>query len=180
MRINLKDSALVVVDVQEKFVPHIFEYELVLKNCGILIKGAELLGMPVTLTEQNPQKLGSTVEELKSLLPNTKVIEKIEFSCFGAEEFRNHIKDSGKKTIILCGIESHICVLQTAIDLKSAGYTPVVVWDAISSRFQLNKKLALKRLIQEGVLVTSTESVLFELMETFANPASKDISKLIK
>ncbi len=180
MRILLENTSLLVVDVQEKFVPHIYEYEKTLEKCSTLIQGCQLLDMPIAISEQNPSKLGATVVEIKKVAPHCECLEKIEFSCFDAPNIKKWLSKTHKKNVILCGIESHICVLQTAIDLKANGYTPIVIWDAISSRKLENKELALQRLIQEGVVVSSCESILFELMKTFAHPVSREMSKLIK
>ncbi len=180
MRILLENTSLLVVDVQEKFVPHIYEYETTLEKCKTLIQGCQLLEMPIAISEQNPSKLGATVSEIKEIAPNCEYLEKIEFSCFDAPNIKNWLDKNPQKNIILCGIESHICLLQTSLDLKANGYTPIVIWDAISSRKPENKELALQRLLQEGVIVSSCESILFELMRTFGHPASREISKLIK
>ncbi|MGL4676607.1 MAG: isochorismatase family protein [Brevinema sp.] len=180
MRILLEDTSLLVVDIQEKFVPHIYEYQLMLNNCLILIKSCKLLTIPIAVSEQNSSKLGHTVPEIRSILPEQKHLEKIEFSCYDAPSYQQWLKKHLQKNIILCGIESHICILQTAIDLKNSGYTPIVIWDTISSRKLENKEIALRRLIQENILISSCESILFELMRTFEHPHSREISNLIK
>ena len=180
MRIPIQNTSLLVVDIQEKFVSHIYEYEKLLANCCALIKGCELLNLPIAITEQNSAKLGMTVPPIKELLSDHPYFEKIEFSCFDNIPYKEWLKTKAIKNVIICGIESHICVLQTAIDLKEAGYTPIVIWDAVSSRKLENKTLALERLKQEDVLISSTESILFELIKTFAHPQAKEISKLIK
>ncbi|MGL5955216.1 MAG: isochorismatase family protein [Brevinema sp.] len=180
MRILLENTSLLVVDIQEKFVPHIYEYHTMLRNCLILIESCKLLKIPIALSEQNSAKLGHTVPEIKTLLPKQEHLEKIEFSCYDAPTYQQWLKEHPQKNIILCGIESHICILQTAIDLKEAGYTSIVIWDAISSRKLENKKIARDRLIQEGIMFSSCESILFELMKTFEHPNSREISNLVK
>lgn len=181
MRNLLNETCLLVVDIQEKFTPHIHEIETTTKQCHTLIQGCITLGMEVATTEQNSGKLGKTISPIKELISPYPTFEKMEFSCWDCNEYQNWLKAKTHiKNIILCGIESHVCVLQTSIDLKSAGYNPIVIWDAISSRSQKNKDLGLTRLIQECVTVSSCESILFELMRTFDHPKAKEISKLVK
>ncbi len=180
MRIHLKETSLLVVDIQEKFVPHIDDYTNFLKKTGQLVQGLQLLDLDIAITEQNPKSLGATVPEIQNIVPNNKAMEKIEFSCYDAQPYKDWLKAHPCKNVIICGIEAHICVLQTALDLKEAGYTPIMVLDALSSRFPTNKQLAFDRYQQEGFIISSVESILFELMRTFAHPEAKNVSKLIK
>lgn len=180
MRIVLKDTTLTIIDVQEKLIPHMYEKDILLSNLRILIKGVQSLNMSIIMTEQVPDKLGNTVNEVSELLPNIQTIKKHEFSCYANEEYRNKIQNSSYKNIILCGMETHICALQTAVDLKQNGYNPIMVWDALSSRTLANKNIALERFRQEGIMITSIESILFELLYTFENSSAREISKLIK
>lgn len=180
MRIHLQDTQLLIVDVQEKFVPHITEYDNLLKNIQILIKGIQALEINITLTEQYPIGLGHTVPEISNLLLNIKPIEKIEFSCYDSALCQEQLKNNSAKNILICGIEAHICVLQTAIDLKEAGYNPIIILDVVSSRYINNKNIALERYRQENIMISSTESILFELMRTFTHPQAKTVSKLVK
>lgn len=179
MRFLLSQTTGLVVDVQEKFAPHIAEYSSVLKRMQIVIGGLKALGVPLAVTEQNSSKLGPTVPEIAQLL-DVKASNKMEFSCYDHTPYRSWLEKQGRKTVIIMGIETHVCVLQTAVDLKQAGYQPIIVWDAVSSRSLDNKKTALERFRQENITVSSSESILFELMRTFEHPEAKTISGLLK
>jgi isochorismate hydrolase len=180
MRILKKHTIGLVIDIQERLVPVMEESELLIENCSKLIQGLQILGLPLLVTQQYTIGLGETVEEIKSVIPDFKYIEKKDFSCYDEPAFAEKLALSGAKNVILCGIESHVCVLQTAIDLKEAGYIPVVVMDCVSSRSYDNLDLAMERFRQEGIIMTSMESVLFELTRSSAAPGFKEISKLVK
>ena len=180
MRINYEDAQFLVVDYQSRLMPSIERLEDLLKNAHILLRGMEILGVPMLVTQQYPQGLGGTDEKLMEYLGQATFVDKVEFSVFQNEKAREVIEGRHKKCVILCGMEAHICVLQTAIDLKEAGYIPVVVVDAIASRKEKSKEIALYRYQQEGIYCTTTESILFELLKTSKHPAFKEISKLIR
>ncbi len=180
MRITREETIGMVIDMQEKLLPAMAEQEDLLKNCRILIQGMQELGIPLIVTQQYTKGLGETVEPVKSIIKNFSPVEKREFSCCNEPLITEKIKEINKKKVILCGIESHICVLQTAIDLKEAGYVPVVVLDCVSSRTLGNLDLAAERFRHEGIMMTSCESVLFELTRTSVAPEFKAISKMIK
>lgn len=177
----IKDSSIaVVVDIQERLFPVIHEKELLERNVSILVQGLKLLGVPVMVTEQYKKGLGDTIPSIETLVANDPHVEKLAFSCCDEPKFAEALELSKRRHVILAGIESHICLMQTAIDLKANGYVPVVVEDAVSSRTALNKRIAMDRLRHEGVLVTSVESLLFELCRVAGGDAFKGISKLVK
>jgi nicotinamidase-related amidase len=180
MRILRENTIGLVIDLQERLVPVMEESELLVENCSKLIQGLQILGLPLLVTQQYTKGLGETIDEIKSVITDFQYIEKKDFSCFEEAVVAEKLALSGKKNVILCGIESHVCVLQTAIDLKEAGYTPVVVFDCVSSRSFDNMDLAAERFRYEGILMTSMESILFELTRSAGAPGFKEISKLVK
>jgi nicotinamidase-related amidase len=177
MKLKREDAALVVIDMQEKFKPHIFEWENILSNIIKLIKGASVFNMPAIATEQYPEGLGKTVDDIDDVF-NLISIEKTCFSCWKSEEFKNKI--SGKINIILCGIEAHVCILQTALDLLSEGYNVYLVVDAVSSRKKSDKEVAVMRAVQAGAIPSTTEMLLFELLEDSKSENFKEIQKIVK
>jgi len=180
MRILKEDSIGLVIDIQEKLFPHIDQDQIFLHNTSILLKGLESLGISVIFTEQYPKGLGPTLQELKACITHFKPVEKISFSCCDEETFLDELKDSGKRNIIICGIEAHVCVLQTVLDLLNRGYIPVVIADCVSSRKREDKIIALERMRQEGAVISSYESILFELARIAGTDTFKTISKLVK
>ena len=180
MRILRENTVGLVIDIQERLVPVMEENELLVENCRKLIEGLQILGLPLLVTQQYTKGLGETIEEIKSVIPNFEYIEKKDFSCLDEPVFAEKLALTGAQNVIICGIESHVCVLQTAIDLKVAGYTPVVVFDCVSSRSFDNVDLAAERFRYEGIMMTSFESVLFELTRSAGAPGFKEISKLVK
>lgn len=180
MRITRKHTAGLVIDIQERLFPVMWEKEKLLKNCRILIQGLHALNIPMAVTQQYTRGLGDTIEGVRALLSDFESIEKREFSCCDAPGVMDKLQDMGTKNVIICGIEAHVCVLQTAIDLKEAGFHPVVVMDAVSSRQPESIELAKERFRHEGIMMTSAESVLFELTRSSAAPEFKTISGLVK
>lgn len=180
MRVLKQEAVGVVVDVQEKLYPHIDNNEELKKNLEILIKGLKSLDIPLLVTQQYTKALGETIEGVSKAIGEYSAIEKRPFSCYDEEEFKNKLDSMDRKYVILCGIESHICVMQTAIDLKEKGYIPVIVEDCVSSRRKNDKRVALDRLRNEGAIVTTYESLLFELCRTSKADNFKTISKLVK
>jgi nicotinamidase-related amidase len=177
--VSRTESRLLIVDVQEKLVPMIANYQCMLGNCRRLIQGAKILGVPVYATEQYPKGLGHTVAPLAELLGS--VPDKLRFSCaevldwgLAAEQADNRFQ------VVVAGIESHVCVLQTVLDLLAGGFQVFVPADAISSRAELDWKIALDRMSAGGAVITTTESVLFEWCEKSGTPEFKQISQLIK
>jgi len=151
-----------------------------LKNCKILIAGLNELKIPTIITQQYTKGLGETHPEIKSLIPNFKYNEKREFSCCDEPLVSEKLKKSNAQNVIICGIEAHVCVLQTAVDLKETGLNPIIVMDCVSSRKLKDIELAKERFRVEGIMMTSYESILFELARSSAAPEFKAISKLVK
>lgn len=181
MRINPKDTLALIIDIQEKLVPVMEEKETFINNNKILLKGLNTLEIPMLITQQYSKGLGMTVEPIQTVIgDNFQYYDKITFSCYDDEVISEKIKSYHKKNIIICGIEAHICVLQTVIDCLAEGYQVIVVEDCISSRKGNDKRIAIQRMLQEGAIVTTYESILFELTRKAGNDQFKDISKLIK
>jgi nicotinamidase-related amidase len=180
MRILRQNTIGLVIDIQERLVPVMEENEQFVENCSKLIQGLQILGLPLLVTQQYTKGLGETIDEIKSVISDFQYIEKKDFSCLDEPAFAEKLALSGAKNVIICGIESHVCVLQTAIDLKEAGYNPVVVFDCVSSRSFDNVDLAAERFRYEGIMMTSFESILFELTRSAGAPGFKEISKLVK
>ncbi len=180
MRILQNETAAVVVDIQERLLPHIHDYGKVLENCLKLVEGLQILSVPLLVTQQYTKGLGPTNPSLAAKFDEFRHIEKTAFSCCEEPSFKEEISGLGKKNIILCGIETHVCILQTCIDLLEEGYAPVVVEDCVSSRNPGDKQVAIERMRQEGATITTSESILFELTRRSGTDTFKRISKLVK
>lgn len=180
MRILRDDCLGVTIDVQDKLFPHMYGNESLIFHTETLIQGLLELKVPQILTEQYPKGLGKTVYEIHKLLEHESLVEKSTFSCCGQSDFEELIKSSNKKYIILSGIETHVCVLQTALDLLEWGKIPVIVENCTSSRKLNDKEIALRRLESEGAVLATYESILLELCRDSSSPEFKAISKLIK
>lgn len=181
MLIEAARSCLLMVDMQERLLPAIHEFERVIEQCALLLRVAEKLDLPLIVTEQYPKGLGPTVPELES--KNATIFEKLSFSGLRDEKIRSHFKtleESGFKQVIVCGVEAHVCVLQTALELKQAGFEVFVVADACSSRSAQSVALAMSRLRHHGVQIVDAEMVLFELAAKAGTPEFKALSALIK
>lgn len=180
MRIKKENTIGLVIDIQERLFPVMHKNEQLLKNCKTLIQGLQLLQTPTIITQQYTKGLGETLPEIKAEIADFSFLEKRDFSCYDEPLFVDQLKKLNAKNIIICGIESHVCVLQTAADLKDAGFNPIVVMDCISSRTKENIKLAKERFRFEGIMMTSYESILFELTRSANAPEFRSISKLVK
>ena len=180
MRIKPENALVMIIDEQVKLLPTIYENEKILKNTEILIKGLRLLDVPFLITQQYTKGIGPSDPAIYESAGTEAYYEKRTFSCWDTQEIRDAIVSSGRRQIVLCGIESHICVMQTAIDLIANGYTVYLVEDCASSRRKNDKETALRRMTAEGVLLTTYESLLFELMVTSTHPNFREVSKLIK
>jgi nicotinamidase-related amidase len=180
MRITKENTIGLVIDMQERLFPVMLENENLLKNCKTLIQGLAELKLPVIATQQYSKGLGETLPEIKAAIPDFTFIEKRDFSCCDEPMVSEKLKEMDAKNVIICGIESHVCVLQTAIDLKEAGLNPIVVMDCVSSRSESNIELAKERFRFEGIMMTSYESILFELTRSAGAPEFRAISKLVK
>lgn len=176
MRIEREHTIALVVDYQEKLVPVMNDKDKLLRNSCILLEGLKILDVPMVITQQYTKGLGMTVEEITQAAGTTEYIDKISFTAYDCVKE----KISAKKYVIVCGIESHICVLQTVLDLKAAGFVPVLAADCISSRKESDKQVAIERARQEGAIVTTYESLLFELLQVAGTETSKKIQKLVR
>lgn len=177
--VSQDNSLFLIIDVQEKLVNMLNDFSV--KDSAVkLAKTAEILQVPVIISEQYPKGLGETISEIKDACKNAEYIEKTSFSIFNQEDFRSLLEGKNKKQIILFGIESHICVLQTAFDLKNNGYEVFVVNEACGSRCVQNKELALCRMQQNGIQIVSLEMVLFELLKSSKHQNFKEVQSLIK
>jgi len=176
-----KDCFLVVIDVQQRLMSAMPEavQEPLIRQVRVLIQASNALDIPLAITEQYPKGLGPTEPELLSLSPATSTIEKTCFSCADADDFMSTLRASHRRSVILTGMETHICVLQTALALQAQGFQVFVVEDAVSSRTQENQQNAIQRLRQAGVIITNTESVLFEWLADAKHPEFRTLSKLI-
>lgn len=178
--LQIHDCCLVVVDVQGKLAQLMTGREALFKNIRILIQAAKILEIPILWCQQVPAALGPTVPEIAELLTDAEPIDKPSFSCAGHEPFNTKLEALGRKQVLLCGIETHVCIYQTAMDLLGQGREVTIVADAVSSRAAENKQVALARLAAEGATIASTEMVLFELLRTAEHPQFKPIAKLVR
>lgn len=174
---NIKDCAFILVDLQEKLLPHILEHEAVVNNCIWLNKLVQRLNVPMLVVEQYPKGLLRTHHEILSTLVQSIVIEKVHFSAGRNVEFIDKLAALNKTSVVLCGIEAHVCVLQTALDLQKLDYKVFVVADAIGSRNADDKRYAIERMYQAGISIVTKEMVLFEWLEHSGTDLFKHISK---
>ncbi|MFZ0479701.1 MAG: hydrolase [Terriglobales bacterium] len=177
-----EQCALIVVDIQEKLLPPIWEKERLVRNAQLLIRLAGVLKIPALVTTQYMKGLGNTVPEVASLLPETPPIDKLMFSCFGSEAFCSPLKrlPGQRTTVLLCGMETHICVMQTALGALREGYMVHVASDAVSSRTELNWHIGLERMRAAGAILSSTEMMIYELLRSSGAPAFKELLPYLK
>jgi nicotinamidase-related amidase len=180
LRLTRAKAGLVVVDVQERLLPAIFERQRVVRNTVRLIQGAAILQVPIFATEQYRKGLGPTVPEVASAILGFAPMEKLVFSACGAAGFLKALKEKRVSEVILCGIEAHVCVSQTCLDLLGEGYRVFVVADAVSSRTQENYRFGLDRMGAAGAVIVSAEMALFELLERAGTEEFKQIQNLVK
>jgi nicotinamidase-related amidase len=178
--LNEKDCCLVVVDVQGKLAGLMHDKDNLFKNIRILIQSAKILDIPILWCQQVPAALGPTVPEIAELLGGCEPINKSSFSCCGCEEFNSKLEELGRKQVLLCGIETHVCVYQTAVELIERDYEVDVIADAVSSRTSDNKQIGLNRMAEEGARISCTEMALFEILRTADHPQFRQIAKLVK
>ncbi|UCD49115.1 MAG: hydrolase [Phycisphaerales bacterium] len=178
--LDISRCCLVVVDVQGKLAQLMVDKETLFKNLRILIQAAKILEIPILWCQQVPASLGPTVPEIAELLAGSEPIDKASFSCAGDASFNAKLEALGRKQVLLCGIETHVCIYQTAMDLLRQGFRVTVLADAVSSRTAENKQTALTRLATAGAIIAGTEMVLFELLRTAKHPQFKPIAKLVK
>lgn len=173
-------SALLIIDIQERILPVINNYQMVVDNTLKLIKGFKVLGLPLYYTEQYPKGLGPTARSIMDELGDLKPFDKMSFSCSGAGELFNEFKRKNLSQIVVCGVESHVCVQQTVLDLIENGLQVNLAADAVSSRKEIDYRTALDRIRHHGVEVTTTEAILFELLNVCGTPQFKEVSKIVK
>ena len=197
--LEIQDCCLIVVDVQGKLAQLMADKEALFKNIRILIQAAKILQIPILWCQQVPEALGPTVPEIAELLTGTEPINKASFSCCGQEQFNAQLSGLGREQVLLCGIETHVCIYQTAMDLVAwasrpwnrdhgqdaratgkGGLDVTILADAVSSRTEQNRHIALTRLAAEGARISSTEIALFELLKTAKHPQFKEIARLVK
>lgn len=174
--------ALIVVDIQQKLLPPIFQKEQLVRNSQLLIRLAGILKIPAIMSTQYAKGLGTTVPEIASLLPTTQPIDKLQFSCFGSDVFCSALKrlPGNRNTVLLCGMESHICVMQTALGALREGYLVHVASDAVSSRTEWNWKIGLERMRSAGAIISSAEMMMYELLRSSGSPAFKELLPYLK
>lgn len=178
--LTVENAVLVVIDFQERLARVMHQREKLIDNTQRLIKGIQVLGIPIIATEQYPQGLGPTIPEVSQVWSNVQPIPKLSFSCCGDERFLKELKAQNRKQVLVAGIESHVCVYQTAIDLLDSGYEVQVVTDCVSSRTPENREIGLQRMNCAGARLTSTETALFELLRVAKGDKFKEISRIVK
>ncbi len=178
--LSREQSVLVVIDLQKSLLKTIKVGQEIADNIKLLVQIAQTLEVPILYTTQNAEKLGGVIPELETLVGDTPVMDKLCFSCAGSDEFMKQLQSLGRAQIVLAGIEAHICILQTALDLVKAGYTIHTPYDAIASRQKRDWKYALLRLAHSGVIVSSVESVIYEWLQEAGTDLFRSVLPLLK
>jgi len=173
-------AVLVIIDIQGNLAQTMFDKENLFANAVKLIRGFKVFNLPIIVTEQTQQKLGHTIPQITAELDGIKPIAKETFSCWADVHFREKLESLSRRHVVLLGIEGHVCVYQTALDLISNGYNIHLVADAVSSRTKENRDISLAAMKSAGAHLTSTEMILFELLRTAADPKAKEIFKIVK
>lgn len=180
-RLNEHEAVLVVIDVQERFMPVLFEAKRLVEACKLLISGAKILGLPILVTEQLPEKLGQTFQELREVLGDDyRPIVKAEFSALANETFRRTLASTGRTQLIVCGIEAHVCIRQTVLDAIDLGYDVFVAEDAISARYEFLWKSGVQSCVEAGARRVNAEAVLFELVKTAEHARFREVQAIVK
>lgn len=174
------NAVLVVIDIQGKLAQLMYQKQMVFDNAQRIIKGAQILEIPIIVTEQNPKGLGPTISEIATLFSRFQPLPKFSFSCCADPGFSQALTGLKRKQVLIAGIEAHVCVYQTSLDLLALGYEVHVVTDVVSSRTVENREVALQRMRDEGVKITTTEMALFEMLKTAEAPCFKDVSRIVK
>lgn len=177
MLLNKEASVLLLVDVQEKLTPHVLNAKALVSRCQWLIRLAKELAVPLVVSEQYPQGLGPTVESLRAQVASEKTMNKVHFSCYREPSFVNYWQTISRRQVVIAGIETHVCVLQTALDMNRSGLDVFVVVDAVSSRHELDHQYGLKRMKQNGVHLVTSEMVFFEWVGQAGTIEFKALSK---
>ncbi|AWE08276.1 hydrolase [Lysinibacillus sp. 2017] len=178
--LNKEETVVVLIDVQGKLAQIVDESEFVIGNIATVVQGAKALELPILWLEQYPKGLGVTVEEIAQHLTDQAPIEKITFSAYQTEEFVQALEQTGRKKVLLAGIETHICVYQTAADLLENGYEVEVLADCVSSRTAGDREVGIQKMLQIGASITSVEMALFEMQQIAKGDTFKLISKFVK
>ena len=180
--LDVEQCALIVVDIQEKLLPAISNKDLLVKNAQLLIRLAGMLKIPTMVSTQYARGLGGTVPEIASLLPDATVLDKTEFGCFNNEGFCSAVKKlpGNRTTVLLCGMETHICVMQTALGAMNQGYVVHVASDAVGSRSEWNYHIGLNRMQDAGAVISSTEMMMYELLRASNSPVFKELLPYLK
>lgn len=180
LRLTRAKAGLVVVDLQERLLPAIARHEAVIQNAVRLVQGAAILGLPILVTEQYRKGLGPTALQIAAAIPDFSAMEKLAFSACGAPGFQEALKRNGISDVLLCGIETHVCICQTCLDLLQSGFRVFVAGDAVSSRALENHQIGLERMHDAGAIVVSVEMALFELLGRAGSEEFKRILNLVK
>ncbi|NMW21442.1 MAG: hydrolase [Chlorobiaceae bacterium] len=175
-----KETLLLIIDVQGRLAQGVFQPAVLETNIIKLVRACRILEVPILVTEQYPKGLGHTIDSLRELLPDSVPVEKLSFSCCGNAEFMRQLRSFNHNDILVAGIETHVCVYQTAVDLVEFGYNVHLVTDAVSSRTEENKLLGIRCIEKAGASLTSTEMAVFELLRVAEGERFKAISKIIK
>lgn len=175
-----ESTALLIIDIQDRILPVISNNERVVEYTLKLIKGFKVMGLPIYYTEQYPKGLGPTAKAILDELGDIKPFDKMSFSCSGAGDLFEEFKNTKLSQIVVCGVESHVCVQQTVLDLIENNFQVNLAADAVSSRKEIDYQTAIQRMRQHGVEVTTTESILFELLNVCGTPQFKEVSKIVK
>jgi nicotinamidase-related amidase len=180
--LEAEQCALIVVDIQQKLLPPIFHKETLVKNSQLLVRLAKILSIPIMMTTQYSRGLGATVPEVASLLPEITAIDKLEFGCFGSDAFRAGLRalPGSRNTLLLCGMEAHICVMQTALGALNDGYLVHVASDAVSSRAEWNWRIGLDRMREAGAVISCTEMMMYELLRCSGTAQFKEMLSYLK
>jgi len=178
--LTIENALLLIIDVQEKFREHIHDFSSVLKTIATLVEATKILEIPVVVTEQYPEGLGPTVSEVSMRLGPHKRFCKNVFSCCQQKDFVTYLKSSRRLQVIVTGIECHVCVSQSVLDLLAYGFAPHVVTEAVASRLPENKEVGLKKMVGAGAVISSLETALFELLAQAGDERFKAVQNLIK
>ena len=180
MRVLPEETQCMIIDMQEKLLPAMFSGDECEKRVGVLARGLRILEIPLLITQQYTKGLGNSVLSVFEAAGTDEFFDKRTFSCVHDDAILSALTEKKRTNVLVCGIEAHVCVLQTCIDLKARGFQPILLVDAISSRKKRDMDAAIERAIQEGVLISTVESILFELTADSRHPKFKEISSLVK
>ena len=175
-----ENSAILLVDYQEKFIPVLYDNERIVKNIQLLLAGVNIYCLPIVVSEQVPEKLGKTIDDFKDHLKNARFFSKKSMSCCGQAGFVEELKSKNIKKIAVCGIEAHVCILQTCLDLLNNGFQVHLLADAITARVPHNKDIAIEKIKSAGAIISSVETILFEIACEAGTEEFKKLQQLFK